>query len=186
MTATDRILSGQQMSYTCAAAGTMLPETSDPDSNFAMEVECVAGSFPRPSWPENCITEDVCTVVPTPPSSLVRKDERAKFRAGESAYFVCADAEAVLDDESGMRLFELKCASGSFPNDQWPTCIVEPTCSDLPVPTEASGMVKATVGDKVKMGENVVYECARRDIYFETPNVSSGFSVQSFQMSRSW
>ena len=42
---TDVIPSSQYLSYTCNEDGTMLPNAIDPDSNFALEVNCVEGSF---------------------------------------------------------------------------------------------------------------------------------------------
>ena len=37
----------------------MLPSVSDPDSNFAIEVECVNGELQAPYWPELCEPEAV-------------------------------------------------------------------------------------------------------------------------------
>ena len=53
--------SSQFLSYTCTEADTMLPSVSDPDSNFAIEVECVNGELQAPYWPELCEPEAVST-----------------------------------------------------------------------------------------------------------------------------
>ena len=82
---------------------------------------------------------------------------------------------AVLDDDTGRNVLPLECgAGGSWPTDQWLDCVLEPVCPDLPVPSAASGMVRADEGAAVKLGESVVYECALRSEFYETPDVSAG------------
>jgi hypothetical protein len=85
----DVISAGLHVTYTCITENTMVPFDVDQDSNYAMEVFCVDGNFIAPIWPTECITEAVCTTVPTPTSTLERSDNRTKFRAGEFAYFTC-------------------------------------------------------------------------------------------------
>lgn len=159
----------------------MLPAASDVDSNFEYEVDCTDGRFIRPIWPLACEEERVClsTNLPSPPADaairLLRADTRAKFRVGEKAYFYCADEQAVLDDDSGSNVYELACEEGSpVPafNPAWPTCVLEPVCSDLPQPPASAEMRVAGGVDSVKVGAEVVYECVRRDEFFETPDVS--------------
>lgn len=105
-------------------------------------------------------------------SAQVRADDRTKFRIDEYVYFRCSDTEAVLNDGSGMNVYELQCESSGF-NPSWPTCYIEPTCDNLPVPSDASKMRKATVGNKVKLGEKAVYECIDRADFYETSSVSA-------------
>lgn len=180
MASGDKIKQGQRIAFTCADESKMLPFPFDEDSNFEFEVVCAVDGgvtkFIRPDWPLSCEDQLVCEEVPDPPAGaaipLLRADDRAKFRVGEHAYFACSNPEAVLDDDSGMNVFELECgASGDFPTDQWPTCVLEPTCNSLPTPPASSGIIKATEGDKVKVGEEVVYTCERWAEYFETPQV---------------
>ncbi len=158
----------------------MLPFSSDPDSNFELEVDCTDGKFVRPSWPNSCVPRQVCrgADLPNPPSAaipLVRLDNKAEVRADEFAYFGCQDPEAVLNDNSGMNVYQLPCIetqSDPVWDPNWPECYLEPTCTNLAEPAPTSGMQRATEGDKVKLGDYVVYECTRRDEFFEVSTVS--------------
>lgn len=156
----------------------MLPFSFDPDSNFALEVNCVDGEFIRPVWPEACEPESLCSVVPNPPAgtngiNLIRQDNRTEFRHGEFAYFACQNPTAVLDDDSGRNVFEIECLpDDTFGNVVWPNCFLEPTCTNLPDPPVSSKMVRATKTDSVKLGEYVQFECAEKDKFFETEFVS--------------
>ena len=149
----------------------------------------ISGRFVRPNWPTSCLPESTCTVVPSPPSAdalpsgsvaLQRADDRTAFRDGESAYFTCVDLEGVIDDDSGSSVYAVVCSAeagagaggGAFVEPPtWPACVVEPTCGGLPVPDAGSGLVKATKGDKVKLGERAVYECEKRAEFYETEQV---------------
>ncbi len=95
---------------------------------------------------------------------------RTKFRVGEYAYFKCSNPVAVIG-ASGMNVLELECgAGGNWPTNAWGTCVLEPTCNNLPVPSSGSGLRKALhLGDTVKLGEMVVYECERRAEFWEMP-----------------
>ena len=57
-------------------------------------------------------------------------------------------------------------------NISWPTCIVHSSCDDLPIPNNASGLVKFTEDDYVEVGEYVEYACIRRGEFYETADVS--------------
>jgi len=173
VTSADYVRNGLKISFTCKNAGEMMPAFFDTDSNFAMEVECEDGNFVKPPWPLECDAEVVCENVPAAPTEgvdipLERLDDRQKFRVGEKAYFGCSNAEAVLNDNSGMSVFELECKAGGVWADDWGTCYLEPTCTGLPTPPDTSDMVKATKGDSVKLGERAVYECKGRSEFFET------------------
>ena len=66
-----------------------------------------------------------------------------------------------------------------FPTDfDWPTCIRETECTDLPVPSPESRLQKSPkIGDSVKIGENVRYTCIDKDKFHETSEVFTGSSV---------
>eukprot|EP00094_Tigriopus_californicus_P010586 TCALIF_10213-PA protein Name:"Protein of unknown function" AED:0.03 eAED:0.03 QI:9/0.8/0.81/1/1/1/16/76/1266 len=174
----DLVPSGQQIQYKCSNPGEMLPFEFDHDSNFALEVNCVDGAFIRPVWPQACVVESLCSVVPNPPDgtqgiNLIRQDNRTQFRHGEFAYFACQNPVAVLDDDSGRNVYEIECLSdGTFGNVQWPNCYLEPTCTNLPDPPVSSKMVRATKTTSVKLGDYVLFECAEKDKFYETEFVS--------------
>ena len=90
-----------------------------------------------------------------------------------------------MNDDSGINMFGVTCPSEplgwenahllDFPqanNISWPTCIVHSSCDDLPIPNNASGLVKFTEDDYVEVGEYVEYACIRRGEFYETPDVS--------------
>ena len=83
-----------------------------------------------------------------------------------------------MNDDSGINMFEVSCPSEpllDFPhsnNISWPTCIVNPSCNDFPIPNNASGLLKLTENEYVEVGEFVEYACIRRGEFYETPNVS--------------
>ena len=100
-------------------------------------------------------------------------------------YFVCSDSRAVLNDESGINMFGVSCPSDpigwenadllDFPkanNISWPKCIIHSSCDDLPMPNNASGLIKFTEDDYVEVGEYVEYACIRRGEFYETADVS--------------
>ena len=107
------------------------------------------------------------------------------FHFSPQVYFVCSDSRAVLNDDSGINMFGVSCPSEplgwenahllDFPqanNISWPTCIVHSSCDDLPIPNNASGLVKFTEDDYVEVGEYVEYACIRRGEFYETADVS--------------
>ena len=90
-----------------------------------------------------------------------------------------------MNDDSGINMFGVSCPSEplgwenahllDFPqanNISWPTCIVHSSCDDLPIPNNASGLVKFTEDDYVEVGEYVEYACIRRGEFYETADVS--------------
>jgi hypothetical protein len=90
----------------------------------------------------------------------------------EKAYYACTNPVAVLDDMSGLNVFELNCEAHETWATTWPACYVEPTCASIPEPDAASGLRRVTPGDFVKLGEPVVYECVNKSNYQEMENVS--------------
>ena len=69
-----------------------------------------------------------------------------------------------------------------FPTDyEWPKCIRETECVDLPLPTDESRLQKSPkIGDSVKIGEYVRYTCIDKDLYHETDQVGILETVQDF------
>ena len=57
-------------------------------------------------------------------------------------------------------------------NISWPKCILNPSCNDLPIPNNVSGLVKLTEDNYVEVGEYVEYACIQRGEFYETPDVS--------------
>ncbi len=72
-----------------------------------------------------------------------------------------------------MNVLALECgAGGVWPTDQWKECYLEPICPSITEPSTASGLVRAGDPDvRVKVGDDVVYECAQRAEFYETPDV---------------
>ena len=181
------ILDGQSIGYSCSQTQEMIPvgsEAWDPDSNGKVEVTCINGEFAHPpgvsGTPPACVasTGIICNSRPSPPEASgleyidVNKD---KYRPGEKAYYVCINNEAIITP-NGTNMFEIPCEEGvyNFNTDLanaigWPTCQAEPICDNLPIPPETSLMIKATEGDSVRLGDHVVYECEKKDEYWEIP-----------------
>ncbi len=171
------------MYYECSDTTKMLPSAYDIDSNYKMEIYCVDGVFDTSSgWPTDCETKSVCETVPEPPADkgLERSDDRTTFRQGEQAYFTCSDPAAVLNDISGLNMFDVECPEGAiapdaldFPADpNWIGCVVHPTCTNLPVPSDESKLNKSSPTESVRVGEYVHYTCIDKADFFETPSVS--------------
>lgn len=79
----------------------------------------------------------------------------------------------------GSVLFALQCqeapggaAPPGFGTPQWPNCYTEPVCDSLPDPDAASLLVRATADTKVRLGQEVIYQCKDKDRFFETPEAS--------------
>ena len=142
-------------------------------------MKCIEGEWQAPTWPTECVAKELCGVPPVPHETmrLLPFDTNPnQYRVGEHAYYYCEHADNVLDDDSGMNVYENLCDTGAVwvaNSTTFPVCYEEPKCSPLPTPSEASKLVQKTVGDNVKIGESVVYECKDRALYHETPNVSS-------------
>ncbi len=166
--------SGTYIKYTCVDTNRLLPSDNDPDSNFAIDILCNKGTLVRPTWPAQCLPAAWCTNPPAAPSGFTRADNRTKFRVNEKAYYSCTADEAVLDDKTGMNVFELNCDAHETWATTWPSCIVEPKCTSLQVPDQtATGLIKLTTPTEIKWGEKVVYECVNASNYQEMPTVSS-------------
>jgi hypothetical protein len=183
----DVILDGQSIAYSCSQTQEMIPvgsEAWDPDSNGKVEVTCINGAFELPPGvsgnPPACVQSNgiICNSRPSPPESTELEYidiNKVKFRPGEKAYYVCKNGEAIIRP-NGTNMFEIPCEVGvyNFNTDLadgtgWPTCQIEPICDNLPNPPEASQMIKATEGDSVRLGDYVVYECEKKDEYWEIP-----------------
>ena len=69
-----------------------------------------------------------------------------------------------------------------FPTDyEWPKCIRETECVELPLPTDESRLQKSPkIGDSVKIGEYVRYTCIDKDLYHETDQVGTLETIQDF------
>lgn len=125
-----------------------------------------------------CVAKELCGAPPIPHEDYKIKPfdtNPTQYRVGEHAYYYCENDGNILDDDSGMNIYENLCDTGAVwaaNSTTIPTCYEEPTCSPLPTPSESSKMVQKTVGDSVKLGEHVVYECKDRALYHETPEVS--------------
>ena len=74
---------------------------------------CNDGQFEEPSsWPDEseCVEVDTCTNIPQPPDdSLFDAIGVTEIPTGDSVDFFCTDTNAVLDDDSGLNVFSLKC-----------------------------------------------------------------------------
>ena len=183
----DVILSGQSIAYSCSQTQYMLPvgsEAWDPESNGLLEVTCIDGVFEKPQGvsgdPPSCVESSsiICNSRPEPPtnSELEHVDTgKNKYRPGEKAYYVCKNNASIIQP-NGTNVFDIACQEGvyNFNTDLaneigWPNCTVEPICDNLPDPPESTHMIRATKGSTVRLGEHVVYECAQKDKYWETP-----------------
>ena len=155
-------------------------EAWDPESDGSIDVTCIDGAFdpPKAGTPPPCVDSSniECNSRPEPPadSGLEYQDIKAKYRPDEKAYYVCKNNESIIQP-NGTTMFSIPCEAGvyNFNSDLaagngWPTCTVEPKCVDLPEPPEASLMIKATKEDYVRLGDHVVYECAKKHLYWET------------------
>ena len=107
------------------------------------------------------------------------------LRVNSHAYFICSDPKAFVNDDSGLNTIWIACQPEGedvqdFPTDyEWPLCIRETECTDLPLPSEASRLQKSTkIGDSVKIGEYVKYTCIDKASFHETPEVS--FTYHNF------
>ena len=159
-----------------------------------LEITCIDGSFEVPtaglSSNPQCIDSSSGTIVcnsPPPPPAYSGLEYvftgKIKFRPGEKAYYVCTNPEAIIQSNNGTNMFEVTCPdpiNGQYNFDSdlasgigWPNCTVEPVCDILPDPPANTKLIKATKGDKVRLGENVVYECKDKAKYWETPNYVS-------------
>ena len=167
------LYTGQKVTYICKEETHVIPLTFDQDSNFKIEVFCKDGSFQLPDpTPTACENVPICNSVPPIPedSGLVRADSKIKFRKGEKAYFVCEDKDAVIVEFGGLNMFSITCPGDSynFAEDiQWPKCTSEPICTDFPEPGE--GLRIQERSGNVILGQHVVYECIRRDEFYEMP-----------------
>ena len=177
------ILSGQTVGYKCSAAQTMIPvghEAWDPESDGMIDVTCIDGTFEQPTagTPPSCVDSSniECNSRPEPPSSsgLEYQNVKSKYRPDENAYYVCKNNESIIQP-NGTTLFSIPCETGVYnfnadlaAGDGWPECTVEPICVDLIEPPVESLMIKATKGDSVRLGDHVVYECAKKHLFWET------------------
>ena len=91
----------------------------------------------------------------------------------------CSDTlDSVVNDGSGLNTIGIFCQPNEnvpdFPTDfEWPTCVRETECTQLPIPSEESRLQKSPkIGDSVKIGEKVRYICIDKNDYHETPEVS--------------
>ena len=82
------------------------------------------------------------------------------LRFDAEAYFICEDEKAIVNDGRGLNTIGIFCRPDDnvpdFPTDyEWPQCVREPECIDLPTPSEESRLQKSPkIGDSVKIGEN--------------------------------
>ena len=99
------------------------------------------------------------------------------LRFDAEAYFICEDEKAIVNDGRGLNTIGIFCRPDDnvpdFPTDyEWPQCVRESECIDLPTPSEESRLQKSPkIGDSVKIGENIRYICIDKDKYHETPQV---------------
>ena len=181
------ILSGQTIAYTCSGAQSMIPvgeEAWDPESDGSIDVACIDGVFeqPKDGTPPPCVTSTniECNSRPEPPANteLEYQNIKPKYRPGEHAYYVCKNNESIIQP-NGTTMFSIPCEEGVYnfntnlaAGNGWPSCTVEPKCVNLPEPPEASLMVKATEGDSVRLGDHVVYDCAKKHLFWETKDAN--------------
>ena len=179
--------------------GQMLPVEVDQDSNFALEIFCIDGSFQAPSiWPSECQELKVCSAIPEPPEAdikLVKAHNRTQFRDGEFVYYTCQDPKAIVLDEyaSGLNTWSLLCDLSSedevdFPAEiDWPSCYRETECTDLPSPSEESRLQLAPyIGDSVRIGDFIRYSCIDKALFHETPDVSLSKKMKSIDFLNRW
>ena len=135
----------------------------------------------------------VCTSIPQPPDATIkfaRADNKTKYRLEEQIYFTCEDEKAVVNDDSGLNSIWIPCSlegnSLSFPSDfDWPECIRETECTELPEPSADSGLQKSPkIGDSVKVGEFVRYTCIRKSEFYETAEVCTNLNKVQISLNK--
>ena len=95
------------------------------------------------------------------------------------AYFICEDSKAQVNDDSGLNTWGLMCDLSNFvdfPSTEeveWPQCVRDTECANLPQPSEESRLQKAEyIGESVRIGEYIRYVCIDKDLFYETPQVT--------------
>eukprot|EP00095_Tigriopus_kingsejongensis_P004369 maker-scaffold57_size444674-snap-gene-2.14 protein:Tk04369 transcript:maker-scaffold57_size444674-snap-gene-2.14-mRNA-1 annotation:"helicase conserved c-terminal domain containing protein" len=151
-----------------------------PDNKLG--VLCNDGAFAETVWPDEslCQVVQTCSSIPNPPNStLLLPLEATEIPSGASAFFSCADPEAILDDGSGLSMFEVKCqgtqlvytdGTGSVvnfdPATNFPTCLSQ--CTYL---FNGNKQYKARVGNDsavvIRAGETLPFDCPF-GLYVET------------------
>ena len=130
-----------------------------------------------------CIPTAMCTA--PPPShpdqptmillDYVAVNAKGSFPVGESVYYGCNETlDEMLDDDSGMAVFDLKCEQDDpstvptyLETSKWPKCVAKPRCREIPNPDSAAKLTGLELDPDTKAillpGEFAVYNCTDSD-----------------------
>ena len=130
-----------------------------------------------------CIPTAMCTAPPPShpdqPTMLlldyVAVNTKGSFPVGESVYYGCNETlDEMLDDDSGMAVFDLKCTQDDPSKDpsyletaKWPKCVAKPRCREIPNPDSAAKLTGLELDPDTKAillpGEFAIYNCTDSD-----------------------
>ena len=114
-------------------------------------------------------------------------DNKGSVNGGESVFYKCKDPDAMLNDNSGLAVFEAHCntTGGDKPwmldPSNWPKCTYQPLCKDIPEPdslSAESGLMRDSADTRTSLlsGEFVIYNCT--DEYKPVTETGSFFSLE--------
>ena len=181
----DIVPDGKSVKYVCRNDSLIVPDELDKDSNFAIDIVCLNGTFKVPDlWPPTeCVLDTTCNTFSYPPeyTNLVRTDKKQRLRVNDKAYFVCKNPTEMIITKTGTNMFSASCNETKIPSIQWPNCTYDPVCDDIPSPSNDSLLVWSKPGFKAKLGEYVKYECKNKTEFFAIPDeVSSNVKETDF------
>ena len=163
--------------------------TYDPEDD-GLDVICNNNGTEQWQGPTGVSLTDFTGCIPTPmcgtppahhpeqPTMLlldyVPVNKKGSFPVGESVFYGCnTTLDEMLDDNSGMAVFELACTQteGQDPSylstDNWPQCAAKPRCREIPNPDSAAKLTGLELDPDTKAillpGEFAIYNCTDSD-----------------------
>jgi len=132
---------------------------------------------------KGCLPTPMCTAPPAhhpdQPTMIlldyVPVNSKGSFPVGESVYYGCNETlDEMLDDDSGMAVFDLKCVQDDpskpptyLETSKWPKCVAKPRCREIPNPDSAAKLTGLELDPDTKAillpGEFALYNCTDSD-----------------------